>query len=80
MSMSTQLESLADPKLEPCGFVFVADSDASYLRLAANAALQNELGIPSRLVSPVEAAELVPGLVPDRVRGAVFDIFRAPTG
>jgi sarcosine oxidase subunit beta len=78
--MSTQLESLADPKLEPRGFVFVADSDASYLRLAANAALHNELGVPSRLVSPVEAAELVPGLVPDGVLGAGSDMFGAPTG
>ena len=51
------------------GYLFVAQSDAALARLAANVALQNEEGIPSRIVSPAEAAELVPGLRPDTLAG-----------
>jgi sarcosine oxidase subunit beta len=51
------------------GYLFVAQSDAALARLAANVALQSEEGIPSRIVSPAEAAELVPGLRPDTLAG-----------
>jgi len=39
-------------------------------RLRAGVELQNRLGIPSRIVSPEEAAELVPGLAAEAVAGA----------
>jgi sarcosine oxidase, subunit beta len=51
------------------GYLFVAQSDAALARLAANVELQNEEGIPSRIVSSAEAAELVPGLRPDTLAG-----------
>jgi sarcosine oxidase, subunit beta len=70
--LSERLGSTVQPRLEQCGYLFVADSEASHARLAANVALQNELGIPSQLVSADEAAELVPGFVPDGVEGASF--------
>jgi sarcosine oxidase subunit beta len=70
--LSERLGSTVQPRLEQCGYLFVADSEASHARLAANVALQNELGIPAQLVSADEAAELVPGLVPDGVEGASF--------
>jgi sarcosine oxidase subunit beta len=70
--LSDRLGSTVQPRLERCGYLFVADTEASYARLAANVALQNGLGIPSQLVSATEAAELVPGFVPDRVKGASF--------
>jgi sarcosine oxidase subunit beta len=51
------------------GYLFVAQSESSLARLAANVALQNDEGIPSRMVSAGEAAELVPGLRADTIAG-----------
>ena len=47
------------------GYLFLAHSEETLSRLALNVQLQNDEGIPSRLVDADEAAELVPGL--DRV-------------
>jgi sarcosine oxidase subunit beta len=58
--------------LERNGYLFVARSDASLARLAANVRLQNEEGIPSQLVSPGEAAELVPGLRTEGIAGGAW--------
>ena len=70
--VSERLEALAAPVLEPCGYLFVADSEGALARLAANVALQNELGVPSRLLSPGAAAGVVPGLRTDGMAGASF--------
>jgi sarcosine oxidase subunit beta len=58
--------------LERGGYLFVARSDAALERLAANVRLQNEEGIPSKLVSPDEAADLVPGLRTDGIAGGAW--------
>jgi sarcosine oxidase subunit beta len=50
----------------------VATTDAAEEKLAANVRLQNDEGIPSRLVSPTEAAELVPGLRSDAIVGGAW--------
>ena len=55
--------------LQRGGYLFVAQTDTALARLAANVELQNEEGIPSRLVSAGEAAELVPGLRADTIVG-----------
>jgi sarcosine oxidase subunit beta len=70
--LTDRLDARSQPVLERGGYLFVADSPDAYAVLERNVALQNELGIPSRLVGPEEAAELVPGLVPDGVHGASF--------
>ena len=70
--VTERLEALAEPVLEPCGYVFVADSEAALKGLEANVALQNELGVPSRILSPADAAEVVPGLRVDGMAGASF--------
>ena len=49
-----------------CGYLFVALSAETLERLAANVTVQNAEGVPSRLVSPAEAAALVPGLPIER--------------
>jgi glycine/D-amino acid oxidase-like deaminating enzyme len=61
-----------DPGFQPCGYLFLAHSSATRARLAANVALQNELGVPSRIVEPGEAAKLVPGLDPSSLTGAAW--------
>jgi sarcosine oxidase subunit beta len=52
-----------------CGYLFVAHTEATFARLSANVAVQNIEGIPSRIVTPDEAAELVPGLRVDALTG-----------
>lgn len=69
---SDRLEARARPILERCGYLFVADTEAALQGLAGNVGLQNALGIPSRILSPAEAAEVVPGLRVDGMAGASF--------
>ena len=67
-----------------CGYLFVADGPEALARLAANVAVQNDEGIPSRVVSPTEAAQLVPGLRTEAIAGgawcAVDGYFDRPQG
>jgi sarcosine oxidase, subunit beta len=53
-----------------CGYMFLAHSEQALGRLRANAAVQAEAGVPSRIVDPDEAAQLVPGLASASVAGA----------
>jgi sarcosine oxidase, subunit beta len=55
-----------------CGYLFVAHGDETLARLAANVAVQSAEGIPSRIVSPGEAAELVPGLTTGAIAGGAW--------
>jgi len=70
--LGDRLDARVDPGWQACGYVFLAHSDAELDRLAANVRLQNELGIPSRLLAPADVAGAVPGLVADSVAGAAF--------
>ncbi|MFL5928531.1 MAG: NAD(P)/FAD-dependent oxidoreductase [Gaiellaceae bacterium] len=55
-----------------CGYLFLAHSDDTLRRLEENVRLQNLLDVPSRIVTPAEAAELVPGLVVDDIAGGAW--------
>jgi sarcosine oxidase subunit beta len=55
-----------------CGYLFAAHSETAFERLRANVAIQNEEGVPSRTVSPEEAAALVPGLRTETLTGAAW--------
>jgi len=70
--VSERLASRVPLVLRPCGYLFVAESDAELSRLAANVALQNEEGIASRIVDGDEAAELVPGLENEALLGGAW--------
>jgi glycine/D-amino acid oxidase-like deaminating enzyme len=70
--VTDRLDALAKPVLEPCGYLFVADGEAALEQLTANVALQNGLGIPSRILSPAETAQVVPGLLVDGMAGASY--------
>jgi sarcosine oxidase subunit beta len=69
-------EAWLEPRLpfgwRPGGYLWLAHSESVLERLATGVALQNRLGIGSRIVSGAEAAELVPGLAPDTVTGAAW--------
>lgn len=69
--VAARLEARTQPVLEECGYVFLAHSQARREALAADVALQNEVGVPSRLLTADELTTLVPGLdVSDVVAGA----------
>src|SRR5881396_2225416 len=55
-----------------CGYLFVAHTDGALAHLAENVHVQNAEGVPSRVVTPHEAAELVPGLRADAIVGAAW--------
>jgi sarcosine oxidase subunit beta len=57
-----RLQMRVDPGFRRCGYLFLAHSERALERLQDNIALQNELGVPSRILSPAAASELVPGL------------------
>ena len=67
-----RLEPLVDPNFRTCGYLFVASTAETAERFEAEVALQNRLGVPSRLLSPDEATEIVPGLSPEAFRSAAF--------
>jgi sarcosine oxidase subunit beta len=67
-----RLPSRVPLTLRTGGYLFVAQVEATLERLAANVRLQNEEGIPSRIVSADEAAELVPGLPADAIAGGAW--------
>jgi sarcosine oxidase subunit beta len=56
------LRMRVDPGFRACGYLFLAHSDTALARMRENVTLQNELDIPSQILAPAEAAELVPGL------------------
>src|SRR6266545_8291241 len=55
-----------------CGYLFVAHTEATLARLVANVSVQNGEGVPSRVVTPDEAAELVPGLRAEAIAGGAW--------
>ena len=70
--LDRQLEPRTSPRLDPCGYAFLADSTRELERLRRGVALQNELRIPSRLVDTGELERLVPGLTTTGVVGAAW--------
>ena len=67
-----RLHMRVDPGFRACGYLFLAHSEETLARLRANVELQNELGVPSRILSPVEAADAVPGLEVSSVVGGAW--------
>ena len=68
----TRLESRVPLTLRRSGYLFVARSQETLDRLAANVALQQEEGVPSRIVDAGEAAALVPGLAAGEIAGGAW--------
>jgi sarcosine oxidase subunit beta len=67
-----QLPSRVPLTLRTGGYLFVAHSKEALARLEANVRLQNDEGVPSRIVTAAEAAELVPGLVAAGLAGGAW--------
>jgi len=70
--LEERLRPRVDPGFRPCGYLFVAHERETLERLRMGVATQNEVGVPSRLLTADEAAELVPGLRGTEIAGASF--------
>ena len=68
--LGERLRPRLDPVYQPCGYLFLAHGPATLAGLRRDVALQNELGVPSRVLTPVEAAAIVPDLCTDGLLGA----------
>jgi len=66
------LRPLVPLGFQSCGYLFVAHSPETLERLVDNIAVQNAEGVPSRLVTPQEAAALVPGLRTETLAGGAW--------
>jgi sarcosine oxidase, subunit beta len=62
----------AEIDFEQAGYLFLIDNEADAERFRAALALQASLGVPSRELTPAEAAEIVPQLVVDDLLAATF--------
>jgi sarcosine oxidase, subunit beta len=71
--LGEQLGREVDARFDPCGYLFLAQGPELLAELTANVALQNELGIPSRILSAGQAGELVPGLGVSSLAGAAWN-------
>ncbi len=67
-----RLESPVPLAWASCGYLFVAHTDEALARLRKNVRVQNDAGVPSRVVSPGEAAALVEGLDPASIVGGSY--------
>jgi sarcosine oxidase subunit beta len=69
---SERLRSETPFRLDRCGYLFVAHRQAELERLAENVRIQVAEGVPSRLVTPAEVADLVPGIDVSEVVGGAW--------
>lgn len=70
--VESRLESNVPLTLRRCGYLFAARTPETLVRLKANVELQNAEGVASRIVSPDDAADLVPGLQADAIVGGAW--------
>jgi len=54
------------------GYLFVLDNAADWAEFQTNVAMQQGLGVDVRLLTPAQAADLVPGLMVDDLLGATY--------
>ncbi|MBS1870273.1 MAG: FAD-binding oxidoreductase [Actinobacteria bacterium] len=67
-----RLQPAVDPAFQACGYLFACHTPEELAVQAKNVALQNRVGIPSRLIGPDEAGALVPGLDPSSLSGGAW--------
>ncbi len=59
-------------ELRLCGYLFLLDGEGDLARFRAAVALQNRLGVGSRMVGPAEIADLVPQVTLEGILGGSF--------
>jgi len=69
---SDRLASEAPFRLDRCGYLFVAESAAELEQLGENVRIQVAEGVRSRLVTPQEIVDLVPGIEASELAGGAW--------
>jgi sarcosine oxidase subunit beta len=69
---SDRLRSEVPFRFDPCGYLFVAESAAELEQLGENVRIQAAEGVQSRLVTPQEIADLVPGIEASELAGGAW--------
>lgn len=67
-----QLETTVRPVFDSCGYMFVAHSADRLERLATDVGIQNQAGVPSRILSADEAADQAADLQAETLVGAAW--------
>jgi sarcosine oxidase subunit beta len=68
--LPTRLDSSLPLGFSRCGYAFLAHSEERLAQLADAVSVQNAAGVPSTLLSPDDAAAVVPGLATEGLAGA----------
>jgi sarcosine oxidase subunit beta len=71
-NLGDHLDASVSPVLESCGYIFLAHSAKQLDRLTADVAVQNAAGVPSVILTPDQAADVVPDLTIDSIVGAAW--------
>jgi glycine/D-amino acid oxidase-like deaminating enzyme len=71
-SLQERLDPAVDPEFTQCGYLFVCLGDECFATQRRHVALQNKLGIPSRVVTAAEAQAIAPGLDASRIVGGAW--------
>jgi sarcosine oxidase subunit beta len=67
------LEPHQNPDFDPCGYVFAASTPQTLADLSEGVRRQNDLGVPSQMLTADELADLVPGVDPDQIVGGSYN-------
>lgn len=70
--LNEELDYDHDIEFKQKGYLFVIYLEKELAQFKANVALQNRLGIPSRLITPAEAKDIVPHLNTEGLLGATY--------
>ncbi len=70
--LNEELDSDFDIEFEQGGYLLLAYTEKEWDQFKKNAELQHTMGTPSKLVTPDEAREIVPGIGTDELLGATF--------
>ncbi len=70
--LGDRLDIVDPPTLEPCGYAFVVHEEGTFERLERDVAMQNALGIPTRILDADSITGVVPELQVDGLRGGSF--------
>jgi len=71
--LQEELEYEADLEYDPSGYLWIAYSESQLEQLKKNVALQNSLGISSKILTPEEIKEVAPGLNTEGMIGASWN-------
>ncbi|AER67304.1 FAD dependent oxidoreductase [Thermovirga lienii DSM 17291] len=71
--LQEELEYEADLEYDPSGYLWIAYSESQLEQLRKNVALQNSLGINSKILTPEEIKEVAPGLNTEGMLGASWN-------